>query len=84
METYGVKMKVVLPWLVHWARRAGTKDFYSAHYKIYFFSRFKRFHFMFPHLSATWAGQSCLVACLLIFISGKTHKEPAIKTSYRT
>jgi hypothetical protein len=27
MGTYGVKMKVVLPWLVHWARRAGTKDF---------------------------------------------------------
>jgi hypothetical protein len=30
MGTYGVKRKVVLPWLVHWARRAGTKDFYSA------------------------------------------------------
>jgi hypothetical protein len=26
METYGV----VIPWLVHWARCAGTKDFYSA------------------------------------------------------
>ncbi len=28
--SYGVQMKGVLPWLVHWARRAGTKDFYPA------------------------------------------------------
>jgi hypothetical protein len=30
MGTYGVQMKGVLPYLVHWARRAGTKDFYPA------------------------------------------------------
>ncbi len=26
--TYGIQMKGVLPWLVRWARRAGTRDFY--------------------------------------------------------
>jgi hypothetical protein len=27
MGTQEVYMKGVLPWLVHWARRAGTRDF---------------------------------------------------------
>jgi hypothetical protein len=30
MGTYEVQMKGVLPWLVHWARRAGTRYFYIA------------------------------------------------------
>jgi hypothetical protein len=30
MGTYGVQIKGVLPWLVRWARRAGTRDFYIA------------------------------------------------------
>jgi hypothetical protein len=30
MGTLGVHMKGVLPWLGHWARRAGTKEFYPA------------------------------------------------------
>ncbi len=28
--TLGVHMKGVLPWLVHWARRSGTIDYYPA------------------------------------------------------
>jgi hypothetical protein len=38
MGTYGVQIKGAPPWLVRWARRAGTKDFYpclavlTAHY----------------------------------------------------
>jgi hypothetical protein len=30
MGTYEVQMKEVLPWLVCWAHRAGTRDFYPA------------------------------------------------------
>jgi hypothetical protein len=30
MGTYGVQMKGALPWLIIWARRAGTRDFYPA------------------------------------------------------
>jgi hypothetical protein len=30
METQRVQMKAVLPWLVRWARHAGTRDFYPA------------------------------------------------------
>jgi hypothetical protein len=30
MGTYRVKMKGVIPWLVRWACRAGTRDFYPA------------------------------------------------------
>jgi hypothetical protein len=30
METQRVQMKGVLPWLVHWACRAGSRDFYPA------------------------------------------------------
>jgi len=61
MGTYGVQMKGVLPWLVLWARLAGTRDFilpslaalvgpvqnilFLAHY-----------HFLCPHRPATWAG----------------------------
>jgi hypothetical protein len=30
MGTQRVQMKGVLPWLVRWAHRAGTRDFYPA------------------------------------------------------
>jgi hypothetical protein len=30
MVTYGVQLKVVLSWLVPWARRAGTRYFYPS------------------------------------------------------
>ncbi len=30
MGTLGVHVKGVLPWLVRWARRAGTMDFFPA------------------------------------------------------
>jgi hypothetical protein len=53
-------MKSILPWLVCWARRAGTRNFYIAlaalaQYKI-FFPHHTLFRFMCPHRPATWAG----------------------------
>jgi hypothetical protein len=30
METQRVQLKEVFPWLVRWARSAGTRDFYPA------------------------------------------------------
>ncbi len=53
----------VLPWLVRWARRAATRDFYSALAVLaspeqnIFFLAAHFFHFMCPHRPATWGGQ---------------------------
>jgi hypothetical protein len=61
MGTQRVQMKEVLPWLVLWSRRAGTRDFYPAlaaqvsQYKIFFPHR-TLFKFMCPHRPATLAG----------------------------
>jgi hypothetical protein len=66
----GVHVKVVLPWLAPWARRAGTRDFcpslaalvdpvLAVHY----------FTYLSPMLSKL-GGQSCRVACLLICVYG--------------
>jgi hypothetical protein len=60
-----VQMKVVkgiLPWLVRWAHRVGTRDFYPALAALvspvhkYSFSHRTIFQFMCPHRPATWAG----------------------------
>jgi hypothetical protein len=48
-------MKGVLPWLVHWARRASTRDFCPALDALvgpvqkYFFPHGTLFHFVCPH-----------------------------------
>ncbi len=54
-------MKGVLPWLVRWVRRAGTRDFRAAsaavvgsQIKYFLFSHRKLFHFICPHHPASW------------------------------
>jgi hypothetical protein len=55
-------MKGVLPWLVRWARHAGTRDFYPGLAALvspitkYFFPHHTLFQFMCTHRPATWAG----------------------------
>jgi hypothetical protein len=79
MGTKRVQLKEVLPWLVHWASRAGTRDFYPALpalYKIFFPHR-TLFQFMCP--AAQQPGQAvvqgrlslnvCLRSCLSCFPS---------------
>jgi hypothetical protein len=61
MGTQRVQMKGVLPWLVRWARRAGSRDFYPALaalvnlVKNIFFPHSTLLQFMCPHRPATWA-----------------------------
>jgi hypothetical protein len=57
-------MKVVLSWLVHWTRRAGTTEFCPALVAIhsqpstkYYFPHRTLFYFLSPHRPATWAGR---------------------------
>jgi hypothetical protein len=70
MGTQRVQMKGVRPWLVRWARRVATRDFYPALAALVspvqniFFPHRALFQFMFPHRRATWAGQSCRAAFL--------------------
>ncbi len=53
-------MKGVLPWLVRWVRRPGTRDFRPASaavvgpIKKYFFLSRTLFHFICPHHPASW------------------------------
>jgi hypothetical protein len=55
-------MKEVLPWLVRWAHRAGTSDFYFALAALVrplqniVFPHRTLFHFMCPHGPSSWAG----------------------------
>ncbi len=74
MGTYGVQMKRVLPWLVRWARRAGTRDFYPMAWLLYSqpstkycFPHLHTFYCMCPHRPCL---VSCRVACLFICVSG--------------
>ncbi len=64
METYGVQMKGVLPWLVRWARRAVIRDFYPA-----LAAHRINFHSVSPSPS-NLGRQSRRVAFLLICVSG--------------
>jgi hypothetical protein len=53
-------MKGVPPWLVRWARRAGTRDFFLSclgwpSQPSTFFPHRTLFLFMCPHRPATWA-----------------------------
>jgi len=66
MGTQRVQMEWVLTWLVRWAFRAGTRDFYSALaamvspiQNILFLTLDYIFQFMCSHRPATWAG-SCV------------------------
>ncbi len=62
METQRVQMKGVLPWLVRWACRADSRDFYSALAALVgpvqniFFPHRTLFQFLCPHRPAGWAG----------------------------
>jgi hypothetical protein len=63
MGTPRGQMIGVLPWLVRWTRRAGTRDFYpalaalvSVVQNIIFLTIHTLFHLISPHHSATWAG----------------------------
>ncbi len=62
MGTQSVQMKGVLPWLVCWARRAGTWDFFSPLEALVspvqnsFFPHRTLFQFMCPHRPTTWVG----------------------------
>jgi hypothetical protein len=63
----------ILPWLVRWARRAGTRDFFPALaalvgpvYKI-FFNNYLTYQSPSP---SQLGRQSCRVACLFISVSG--------------
>ncbi len=62
MGTQRVQMKGVLPWLVRWARRAGTRDFYPALAALVspaqniIFLTVYYFNSCVPHRPATWAG----------------------------
>jgi hypothetical protein len=54
-------MKEVVPWLVRWARHAGTIDFCPALTAVVspvqkLFPRRTLFHFISPHRQACWAG----------------------------
>jgi hypothetical protein len=63
MGTQRVQIKGILPWLVCWARLAGTRDFYPALAALvstvqHIFSlTFHYFNFyVFPSFPASWAG----------------------------
>ena len=65
MGTQRVQIKGVLPWLVHWARRAITRDFYPAFASLVssvqnlFLLTVHHFNLCVPigpHRPATWAG----------------------------
>jgi hypothetical protein len=56
-------MKGVIPWLVRWAGRAGTRDFYPAVASLispvqnmFFLPVYYFMQFMCPRRPATWAG----------------------------
>ncbi len=51
-----VQMKEVLPWLVRWARRAGTRDFGPALTMPLVNPVQNNFFFIWPHRPASWAG----------------------------
>ncbi len=70
-------MKEVLPWLVCWVCRAGTRDIFlsfpvcsigSLAQNIYFLTR-TLFQFMCPHRPANLGRQPCWVACLFVCVS---------------
>jgi hypothetical protein len=66
-------MKSVFPWLIHWAYRAGTRDFCSALAALV--SPAQKFDTILLHLSPSPSKvgrQSCRVAYLLISVSGST------------
>ncbi len=61
MGTQGVHLKGVLPWLIRWSYRAGTRDFLSclgcfSWPSTIFFHHCTLFHFVCPHRPASWAG----------------------------
>jgi hypothetical protein len=63
MGTKEVHMKGLLPWMVHWARRAGPLDFCPALAALFgpvklLFPHRTLFHFIRPHRPARWAGSS--------------------------
>jgi hypothetical protein len=69
MGTYGIQIKVVvLPWLVCWARRAGTRDFLSClgcsgqPSTTYFFLTVHYFNFCVP--VSQQPGQAVVQGCL--------------------
>jgi hypothetical protein len=84
MGTQRVQMKGVLPWLVCWACRAGTKDFYPTLAALVSPAQ-NLFLFFCPHRPATWAGSragppvsecvsplpSLIVLCLSIAYPGE-------------
>ncbi len=61
MGTYGVQLKGILPRLVRWACRTGTRNLYPAlaalasPVQIIFF-RNADFHFMVSHRTVAWTG----------------------------
>jgi hypothetical protein len=63
-------MKGVLPWLVHWACRAGTRDFCSVFSSRprtkYFFLAVRYFHYFFP--IAQQAGQAAMLGRLSLSV----------------
>jgi hypothetical protein len=80
MGTQRVQMQGVLPWLVRWACRAGTRDFYSALAALVgpvqnIFSP----PYTIPYTISMPLSQSlrkldrqpCWVACLLVYVSGR-------------
>jgi hypothetical protein len=64
--------KEVLPWLVRWARRAGTIDFSPALPHRTFF------HFIFPHRPATWAGRRAGSPISVSLVSLSKMKNPVL------
>jgi hypothetical protein len=82
MGTQRVQMNGVLPLLIRWAHRAGTRYFilpwllYSAQYKI-FFPHCTLFQFMCRHCPATWEavvqGRLSRNVCLRFFPIVKKH-----------
>ncbi len=62
MGTQRVQLKGILPWLVRWACRAGTRDFFSALSALVssmqniFFPHHTLFKFLCSHRPAIWAG----------------------------
>jgi hypothetical protein len=75
MGTQRVQMKVVLPWLVRTACRAGTRAFISAltavvgpMHNIFFLALYYFNSFVPP--PSKLGRQSCRVACLLVCVSG--------------
>jgi hypothetical protein len=86
-ETNGdlrVHMKGALPWLVHWARHAGTRDVCPAlaalvgQVQNFLFCHRTLFHFLRPYHPANWAGSRAatpVYLCVsLCFINGKSYR----------